>query len=244
MGSLTLSFSCAYACFITHSHTQVLCFVCRFMDHLCETLESHIGESAVEGGYILYDSDYHEGDEGDEGEESDIDFDCQERQSVADSTSVAAPSTVESQSSAEAPPSVYQVTTVAARCPWTTHCDGCDTLHNSTFLKDGEFPLHGCCGGTSSLPAGACKAYPEPHTEDLLRQVIIASTEAEGPTTNSHRRNWAFVEWFRQCRDQSQLPDSSYVVDGKVLYRWSGCVLRKVRQAWPSPEYLGFRGDQ
>lgn len=149
--SFRVVFVRAFVYYITHMSTHVLCSVYRFMDQLGKQLESHIEQLGVEGGYILVDSDQDEVEEVDEGEQSD---------NSVDDEVVTEPS---------AP--VAQEEPIAARCPWARHCDGCETLHNSTFLKNGEFELHGCCGGTSGPGEAVCKAYPEPPAEDLLRQV-------------------------------------------------------------------------
>ena len=121
------------------------------------------------------------------------------------------------------------------------HCPACPVVQGTCYLNSDEWHHHSCCG----LPD--CEAYPTQvsngHLEEILQQV-------DPRLPNNTKRKKAYIKWFVSCKVRGTLPDQFEVledVDGDgstrvvTRYRWSACVLHRVRATFPSEKYMGFK---
>lgn len=118
-------------------------------------------------------------------------------------------------------------------CTQEVHCPTCRILPTSDWLKDNELALHGCCGRE------VCDAYHPVEQQDLLAPILDrAIVQGED---NEARRHYVYRAWCTVATREGLLPDRfSYTSDNKIRYRWSSCILHRVRCTYPSREYTGF----
>ena len=91
---------------------------------------------------------------------------------------------------------------------------------------------------------------PPPGTEDICAGILAKAAALDDspykvptePITNPERRKWCFISYFRPAMIAGWLTNRPFVVDhNKKRFKYSGCILRRVRTTAPSAEYLGFK---
>jgi hypothetical protein len=145
-----------------------------------------------------------------------------------------------------APPGVVLV----PQCPHPAHDPLCTWLQNTLaagghpHLTVAEFNAHGCCG-RSGTNGATCAAFPAFPVADLLTPVLNNPSNHLGPVNNEGTRWRMYTQWCTVCSTQNWLHDHPFEVSATTnvtRYKWSSCVLVRIRTAFPNLPGVAYRG--